>query len=92
MSFASPQNKRLVMTWVMLAVLSIATTTLTLASSIGVARYAIALGVLILAGTKARLILQNYLNLRTSSFWTRGFDLSIGLFLAFAFVLYVAAD
>ncbi len=91
MNLHSAENRRLVTTWVMLALFSLATTALTLTTMAGNARYAVGLGVLLLAGAKARFILQNYLKLRTSSFWTRAFDLLIGLFLALAFALFVAA-
>lgn len=45
--------------------------------------------VLVLAGLKARVILGRYLGLSGSRFWTRTFDLAIGIFLALAFALYV---
>ncbi len=44
--------------------------------------------VLVLGGLKARVILGRYLGLSGSRFWTRTFDLAIGLFLALAFALY----
>lgn len=47
-----------------------------------------AAGVLALAGVKARVILARYLDLAGSRFWTRTFDLVIGIFLALAFGLY----
>ncbi|KAB2942960.1 MAG: hypothetical protein F9K20_04660 [Hyphomicrobium sp.] len=47
-----------------------------------------AIGVLSLAGLKARVILTRYLGLAGSRFWTRAFDLTIGLFLVLSFALY----
>lgn len=91
MDLQSTESKRLVITWGMLVVLSLATTILTLLNLSGQAKYAVGFGVLVLAGAKARLILQNYLKLRTSEFWTRAFDLFVGLFLALAFALFLAA-
>ena len=37
---------------------------------------------------KARVILTRYLGLSGSRFWTRAFDMAIGLFLALAFALH----
>ncbi|MBU2582580.1 MAG: nitric oxide reductase F protein [Alphaproteobacteria bacterium] len=88
----SIQTDRLIRTWLLLAVLSIATTALTMLNSTGGGRYAIGLGVLLLAGAKARLILRDYLGLAASVFWMRAFELSIGLFLAAAFVLFAAGS
>lgn len=45
---------------------------------------------LAIAGLKARTILGRYLELAHSAFWTKLFDLVIGLFLMIAFVLYAA--
>ena len=49
----------------------------------------VALGVLVLAGFKARVILARYLGIGGSRFWMRTFDLVIGLFLALCFGLYL---
>lgn len=87
----SKQANRLTKTWLILAGLSVATTMLTMATGAGTERYAVALGVLLLAGAKARLILRDYLGLCNSVFWMRAFELPIGLFLVAAFVLFVAA-
>lgn len=48
-----------------------------------------AASVLTLAGLKARVILARYLGLAGSRFWTRAFDLAIGLFLALALAVYL---
>jgi hypothetical protein len=45
--------------------------------------------VLTLAGLKARIILARYLGLARSRFWTRAFDLVIGVFLAVVFGVYL---
>ena len=49
---------------------------MTLIEMSGQGRMIIAAGVLTLAGLKARVILSFYLQLRTSRFWTRAFDLA----------------
>lgn len=77
--------------WMLLLVMSALTTALTLIEMSGQGRMIIAAGVLTLAGLKARVILSFYLQLRTSRFWTRAFDLAIGGFLVVCFDLYVLA-
>ena len=77
--------------WIFLLVMSGATTALTLVALPGQSRMIIAAGVLVLAGLKARVILSYYLQLRTSRFWTRAFDVAIGGFLALCFGLYLLA-
>lgn len=77
--------------WGLLVALSLATTALTLIEVSGPARVAIGGAVLVLAGLKARTILSRYLNLARSEFWTRSFDMAIGLFLLVVFVLFAAA-
>lgn len=47
--------------------------------------------VLLLAGAKARLILGQYLGLKSSRFWTNVFDLVLALFLVAAFALFAFA-
>lgn len=74
--------------WVALLLLSVATTGLTLVE--GRARLVMAGLLLVIAGLKARTILRQYLELSHSPFWTKLFDLVIGLFLTIAFVLYAA--
>ena len=77
--------------WLLLLVMSASTTALTLIEMSGQSRMIIAAGVLALAGLKARIILSCYLQLRTSQYWTRAFDLAIGGFLVLCFGLYVLA-
>lgn len=91
MTFEPGQDRRLFGTWLLLAALSVATTAITAIDAPGDMRHGVALGVLLLAGAKARLILRHYLGLAASVFWTRAFDLAIGLFLALAFALYAVA-
>lgn len=88
----SAQTNRLIKSWLILSGLSIATTALTTVTRPGGAHYAVGLGVLLLAGAKARLILRDYLGLGKSAFWMRTFELSIGLFLALAFALFAAGS
>jgi len=77
----------LIEAWTALIVLSLST--VLLASRGGPAGPFVALGVLVLAGMKARMILARYLGICGSRFWTRTFDLVIGLFLALCFGLYL---
>lgn len=79
----------LIEAWAALVVLSLGT--VLIASNDGPGRTgAIAAGcVLVLAGLKARMILARYLGLAGSRFWTRSFDLAIGLFLGLSFALYL---
>lgn len=79
----------LVEAWGALVVLSLGTVLLATAGASGRSGALIAGGVLALAGLKARVILARYLGLAGSRFWTRAFDLTIGLFLALSFALYV---
>jgi hypothetical protein len=68
-------------TWAALVALSALTASLT---AVDPARGALVAGVLILAGLKARLILNQYLRLNTAPAWQRGFDLGLlALLLAF---------
>lgn len=82
-------SKALIEAWVTLVVLSAATTAMTLIDASGTVRIAVAAGVLMLAGLKARVILGSYLQLRHSQFWTRAFDLAVGCFLLICFVVYM---
>lgn len=69
-------------TWAYLVALSALTAALT---TLDPARPVLALGVLVLAGMKARLILGQYLRLTTAPPWRKGFDLALVLLLlAFA--------
>lgn len=77
----------LVHAWMALLLLSLATVLIASAGTAGSAW--MAGGVLALAGLKARVILSRYLGLAVSRFWTRVFDLAIGLFLAAALALYL---
>lgn len=68
-------------TWAALVALSALTASLT---AFDPARAGLVAGVLILAGLKARLILNQYLRLNTAPAWQRGFDLGLlALLLAF---------
>lgn len=82
----------LVQVWGVLVALSATTTSLTMVSSQGNAKHWIAAAVLVLAGFKARVILARYLGLAASLFWTRAFDIVLGIFLALAFVIYLAGE
>lgn len=84
-------TRAMIEAWMLLLVMSALTTALTLIEISGQGRMIIAAGVLALAGLKARIILTCYLQLRTSRFWTRAFDLAIGGFLVLCFALYVLA-
>lgn len=84
-------SKDLVTAWVLLIGLSLLTTSLSAISGSSAFDKAVAAGVLILAGLKARLILGRYLDVQRSRFWTRGFDLAIGGFLVLCFGLHLAA-
>ena len=77
----------LVQAWMTLVVLSFGT--VLIASTGATSSTWFAGSVLVLAGLKARVILARYLGLSGSRFWTRTFDLAIGLFLALAFGLYL---
>ncbi|MCP5075871.1 MAG: nitric oxide reductase F protein [Rhodobacteraceae bacterium] len=44
---------------------------------------------LVLAGMKARIILNDYLELRSSGFWRRGFNGLVAVFLVLAFGIYL---
>lgn len=78
----------LVGAWVALVVLSFGTVLLATADVSGSAATFVAAAVLVLAGFKARVILAHYLGLAGSRFWTRAFDMAIGLFLVLAFALH----
>jgi hypothetical protein len=78
----------LVEAWVALIALSLGTVILAMADVSGHGAAVAAAGVLVLAGLKARVILARYLGLGRSQFWTRAFDLAIGLFLALSFALH----
>ena len=81
----------LVRSWVLLVVLSFGTTLMTLPELSGHWSRAAAAVVLILAGLKARIILQRYLELAASRFWTNTFDFAIAGFLLLAFATYMLA-
>jgi hypothetical protein len=78
----------LVEAWAALVALSLGTVILATADVSGRGAAVAAAGVLVLAGFKARVILARYLGLGRSLFWTRAFDLAIGLFLALSFALH----
>jgi hypothetical protein len=78
----------LVEAWVALVVLSVGTALLATADTSSRGATVVAAGVLVLAGLKARVILARYLGLASTRFWTRAFDMAIGLFLALSFALY----
>ncbi|MGB4829362.1 MAG: cytochrome C oxidase subunit IV family protein [Paracoccaceae bacterium] len=74
--------------WAILLALSAASTGL---AASGIAGAGLSLSVLVLAGMKARVILGAYLGLASAPSWQRGFDLTLGLFLAVLAVLAIAA-
>lgn len=78
----------LVEAWVALVALSLGTVLLATVDGSGRGATFVAAGVLVLAGLKARVILTRYLGLAGSQFWTRAFDLAIGLFLALSLALH----
>lgn len=78
----------LIEAWVALVVLSFGTVLLTMAEQWNSGRIIVVAGVLLLAGLKMRVILARYLGLAGTRFWTRTFDLAIGIFLALAFALH----
>lgn len=83
-------SRPLIVAWAGLAVLSAATTLITLAPAGAGSRILAAGSLLLLAGLKARLILTHYLGLRGSRFWRGGFTLALAIFLLVAFALYLA--
>lgn len=89
MPWGEPMPVRdLVEAWVALVVLSFGTVLLATSHISGRGATFVAAGVLALAGFKARVILVRYLGLAGSRFWTRAFDMAIGLFLVLAFALH----
>lgn len=80
--------RNLIEAWVALAALSLGTVLLAATDVSGRGATFAAAGVLVLAGLKARVILIRYLGLAGSRFWTRAFDLAIGLFLVLSFALH----
>ncbi len=79
----TPLLRALLALWV----LSLATTLLTrLVHGFGPV---IVATLLALAGLKARLILNHYLELRTSRFWRQGFNGLVAVFLVLAFGIYL---
>ena len=71
-----PNFRAVTRAWLLLLALSAGST---LAAAKAGAGPAIALGVLALAGLKARIILADYLGLRAAPGWQRGFDLGLSL-------------
>lgn len=82
-------SRDLVHAWVALLTLSFCTVVIASTGRTALGAGWIAVSVLILAGLKARIILARYLGLAGSRFWTRMFDLIVGLFLAIAFAVYL---
>jgi nitric oxide reductase NorF protein len=80
----------LVEAWAILVVLSFGTVLLAAYGTAGSNGTLVAGGVLALAGLKARVILSRYLGLAQSRFWTRVFDVIVGLFLIASFVVFLA--
>jgi len=78
----------LIQAWISLAALSLGTVLIASSEGDGKSGMALAAGVLVLAGLKARVILARYLGLGGSRFWMNAFGLAIGLFLALSFGLY----
>jgi hypothetical protein len=60
--------------WIALLALSAASTAIAV---FGQREWGFALAILVLAGSKARLILSSYLGLRAAPRWQRGFDLGL---------------
>lgn len=79
----------LVEAWAALVVLSLGTVLIASAGGAERGGALLAVGVLALAGLKARMILSRYLGLAGSRFWRRAFDLVIGVFLALSLALYM---
>ena len=82
-------TRDLVHAWMALLLLSFCTVVIASTGRSMLGAGWIAASVLILAGLKARIILARYLGLAGSRFWTRVFDLIVGLFLAIAFAVYL---
>lgn len=82
----------LVRSWLALLGFSIATTVLTLVDARGAVAIAVAAGVLVLAGLKARIILAHYLALSKSRFWMGAFDGALAGFLGLAFAIYLIGN
>ncbi|WP_306116761.1 MULTISPECIES: nitric oxide reductase F protein [unclassified Roseovarius] len=78
------------MAWLMLVGLSLGSTLLSLPVMDHAPAAALGLGVLLIAGFKARIILTRYLGLADAPFWRRGFDISLTLFCALLLGLYLA--
>jgi hypothetical protein len=81
----------LIRSWVLLVGLSLGTTVMSLPEFSEPWRRVAAVVVLMLAGLKARIILQRYLALAGSRFWTTTFDVVIAGFLLLAIATYMLA-
>lgn len=79
----------LVEAWAALVLLGIGTVLIAAATGAGQGKSLAAVGVLGLAGLKARLILSRYLGLAASRFWMHAFDLVIVVFLTLGFAVYM---
>ncbi len=84
-------NRQLIEGWAVLIVLSMGTTALTLVEVKGPGRLGVAAVIMILAGLKAHTILKRYLQLGSSVFWMRAFDLTILGFLILGYGLFALA-
>ncbi len=82
-------TRPLIAAWVGLVAAGLGTTLVTLLPRADIGGRIAAASVLALAGLKSAIILRRYLGLAASAFWTRGFDLVIGLFLLLAYGLYL---
>ncbi len=80
--------RHLLEAWAVLVALSFGTVLLTMMDQRGIGRLIAVAGVLLLAALKMRVILARYLGLSGTRFWTRAFDLAIGLFFVLAFALH----
>lgn len=82
--------RHLLMAWLALVGLSLGSTLLSLPFMARAPAGVLGLGVLLIAGMKARIILTRYLGLADAPFWRRGFDISLALFCTLLLGLYLA--
>ena len=67
--------------WLLLVILSVASTSLASPASSGMVGTWLALPVLVIAWVKARLILRYYLGLAAAPGWSRGFSLVLAIYM-----------
>lgn len=85
------QPRSLISGWLILVALSMVTTALTVVDAPGPLATAVAAGVLLLAWSKARIILSRYLGLSGSRFWMGAFSGAIAGFLVTVFAIHLYA-